>query len=580
MNVIFLKNIQSVKWNVDANGDFEDVSNWTPQLFPGGAGSSVTIDNTVMSSGVARAITFTGQHTTLDKLIIFRLALTLDGSTTGRNLYFKSLSGTSLISVTGTPGGSRSFSSNLILNFLNDITIEVSNFGLTFNCAIVGTGNITKIGTNRLTLTNNGNTIVGDWYVNEGELSSSADGRFGPTSNKIYLNGGTLLWGGTTTANREFILLQSSTVGVAAGTATMAGAISGNGNFIKSGAGTLVLSAANSFSGDVYINQGGLTINADNRFGGSSNKLFTSNNVTFTCSNGSTINASRELILNGDLNWSCISNNVTWGGIISGAGNLTKSGTAALTLSAVNTFVGDVYVNSGILNVSNNVRLGELSNKVYLNGGTFSITASVTISREVISQAASSISVSSGVTGVLSSVISGNFNITKLGAGTLTLSGTNTCTGQIEITAGELRLSSNWAGNILVNGASGQVVLWGGGTISGTVTLSNHTNALISPGGGSGSAGTLTVGALSMSATCIFRCYSAATATSKIQVNGNVTLDGVLDLPNSLNAGTYNIIEYTGSLTDNGITLGTNNTGRSISINVDTANKRVQIIAT
>jgi autotransporter-associated beta strand protein len=75
--------------------------------------------------------------------------------------------------------------------------------------------------------------------------------------------------------------------------------------------------------------------------------------------------------------------NLTFSGVISGAGGLTVTGlpiapdSAVITLGAANTFTGGVTLNSGNLAVGNNNALGATGNTLTVNGGTLQATGAV-----------------------------------------------------------------------------------------------------------------------------------------------------------------------------------------------------------
>ena len=75
--------------------------------------------------------------------------------------------------------------------------------------------------------------------------------------------------------------------------------------------------------------------------------------------------------------------------------------------------------------------------------------------------------------------------LTKVGAGMLTLSGTNTYTGLTTVSAGTLAVNGSLAGGVQVNGGA---TLKGSGSIGGTVTVA--PGGLVGPGN---SPGTLTI---------------------------------------------------------------------------------------
>jgi autotransporter-associated beta strand protein len=186
----------------------------------------------------------------------------------------------------------------------------------------------------------------------------------------------------------------------------------------------------------------------------------------------------------------------------SSGGTLTKTGSSALTLSGTNTFTGNFVVDAGSL-----VNNGSLAGTVVLNangsmtnngslvsakfsGGQFNVASGSTSSLATnFSIDASGGSINTGIdttiSGVLSddSVSSGG-TLTKTGSSALTLSGTNTFTGNLVVDAGSLVNNGSLAGAVVVN-ANG--MLKGAGTIagitsSGTVSPGNSPGTLTSTG--------------------------------------------------------------------------------------------------
>ncbi|MBI2570341.1 MAG: hypothetical protein HYV63_25345 [Candidatus Schekmanbacteria bacterium] len=118
------------------------------------------------------------------------------------------------------------------------------------------------------------------------------------------------------------------------------------------------------------------------------------------------------------------------------------------------------------------------------------------------------------------------------------------------------------------------------GTYSGTGTITAPSiglaGAVLSPGA---SAGTLTISAALSLADNTALNYDLGTASDKIVVNGNLVLDGTLDVSAApgIAAGTYTLIEYSGSLTDNGLAAGRPPAGFLVRVFVDSAAKKVMV---
>ena len=252
------------------------------------------------------------------------------------------------------------------------------------------------------------------------------------------------------------------------------------------------------------------------------------------------------------------------------------------------------YAANGILNVSgtanvtvgNNLRLGQAASAtVNLNGGTVtadSISTGGGASASVVNFNGGKLRASSapgnpwwpalsGVTAYIKSggaVIddngqsiiinqplldgTGGGGLTKTGSGTLTLTATNTFTGSTSVAKGTLTVNGRHTGTGLTTVSSG-ATLSGGGFLGGPVTVQN--GATIACGSGDLEMGTLL---LNPSSQLNFSLNSANITNVVLRVDGNLTLDGsllVTDLGGLKAGSNYPAIYYTGSLTNNGVTL-------------------------
>ncbi len=167
-------------------------------------------------------------------------------------------------------------------------------------------------------------------------------------------------------------------------------AISGSGQVVKSGDETLTLSGANSYTGGTTISGGTLV----------------ASNVEALGTGDITDNATLELNAGGDF-----ANN------IGGTGRVEKSGDDALTLSGSNTYTGGTLISGGTL-VANDVNAL----------GTGDITDNATLALNAV--------------GDFDNAISGSGKVEKSGDDALTLSGSNTYTGGTLISSGTLVASN------------------------------------------------------------------------------------------------------------------------------------------
>lgn len=161
------------------------------------------------------------------------------------------------------------------------------------------------------------------------------------------------------------------------------------------------------------------------------------------------------------------------------------------------------------------------------------------------------------------------YTLTKTGAGRLVIRGgtdnTNTL-GAIVVSAGELLVTSGTLdarlASVTVNSGA---LLGGAGNIFRPVTIENGGTLAA----GFDAAGTLTVGDLSLKNSSIlaFELGSLLGTNDKIAAQ-NLVLDGLLNVTNlgGLQVGSYTLMTYSGTLTDNGLTINNVPVGFSGSI--------------
>ncbi len=242
-------------------------------------------------------------------------------------------------------------------------------------------------------------------------------------------------------------------------------------------------------------------------------------------------------------------------------------GTSVISLSSA----GTLYVGSGgIVQVSTN-----LATAIWLSDGTLGAAAdwssslAMTVSNTTI-QAADSTGNAHNIT--LSGAISGS-SFTKTGGGVLTLSSlANSYTDGATVNAGTLLINGSVASGVNVN-SGGR--LGGSGTINGAVSIAD--GATLSPGA---SVGILTInGNLTLNNTSTL-AYELGVSSDRTVVNGDLTLDGVVNVSNAggLANGNYTLITYTGALTDNILNVGTLPSPFTGSVSNDLVNKRVVLV--
>ncbi len=362
-----------------------------------------------ISGGSLKLSSTSGSAQTLD-LSTFNMTLGVNANTPGAIL----IDGTAAWNINGSTGVLNAASaSDLIFQQYNTTNAVTVNAGITNGPALMS---LTKAGPGTLVLAGT-NTFTGSVFVNGGILkfsnvTAAGAGSLGNGSNTAVTisNGATLQYTGgsgtilgTATPGAHTYSLGGGngaiSVSEAATELTLNGVISGAGSLVKSGAGTLTLGAAATYTGSTIINTGTLKNSAVDRLPttpvfintGAVWDMSAGNDTVGTIFGGGTIEAggtARTLTVGGD-NVSSMTTDgsnsfTTFTGIFSGAAahNLTKTGNGTFTLANTftSTWTGTTTISSGILAVN-----GSLGNTSTIIGtgatlqGSGSIVGSVTV---------------------------------------------------------------------------------------------------------------------------------------------------------------------------------------------------------
>ncbi|MCI5052098.1 MAG: autotransporter domain-containing protein [Simkaniaceae bacterium] len=250
------------------------------------------------------------------------------------------------------------------------------------------------------------------------------------------------------------------------------GAGGGSGGTItKTGAATLTLPASNTFDQALAVNGGVLSVSEDSCMGVSSvdptiNGGQLQSTASFSSSRTFTVGASIGTFSPDD------GTTLTLNGEVTGVA-LQKSGDGTLTLANTNTFTGALTISSGTLSVSADDNMGDSGVNPTINGGTLAVSSDLTTARG-FTIGASSGTISSDNAVEIGGVITGSGGVTKLGSGTLTLTGANDYTGGTTLTEGGITLDGS-----------------GALSTTGTTALSAGTTFTIASGAGAKSIGTV-----------------------------------------------------------------------------------------
>ena len=250
--------------------------------------------------------------------------------------------------------------------------------------AISGTGGVTKDGAGTLTF-GVANSYTGATTINVGTLRLSIANGVGASAVTVA--------SGATFDLAGFSDTIGSLAGAGSVTSTAAGSVvlttgnasntnfsgdlsdgSGTVGLTKAGAGTFTLSGANTYTGITRINTGVLAIASDGvlgtapgapaaaqlTFGGGT--LQTTASFTLNSNRGVTMTGTGVFLVDPTMT-------LTYGGAITGAGNLTKTGTGTLVMSGTSTYTGTTTVSAGVLRVQSNAALGATSGGSLVSSG-------------------------------------------------------------------------------------------------------------------------------------------------------------------------------------------------------------------
>jgi autotransporter-associated beta strand protein len=343
-------------------------------------------------------------------------------------------------------------------------------------------------------------------------------------------------------------LASNSTIQVDAGSFTP-GAIGETGgprSLTKTGDGTLIFSAAQTYTGATEIQLGTLQLTAAERISNSSAVIVLSA-ASFDMNGFSETVGS--LAGGGDVDFGTVAGTVLtvggdnssteFSGSLSGTGSLVKSGSGTLTLSGASSYTGSTTINSGTLAITGNDALGA-GGTLTFNGGNLQLLAPTSLDRTVVLNAPATLVTAAGADVVISGSLNGSATLTKEGPGTLVIAGAGAT--PVLVADGTLSVTGSNTGFINV-GAGG--ILAGTGTTSGVAVQNGGT---LSPGP---LTATLNTGNLSLQAISDYHVQIAGPGAGEydsVNVTGSVTLAGNLTgellggfVPAGVDPGSYQI---------------------------------------
>jgi autotransporter-associated beta strand protein len=439
------------------------------------------------------------------------------------------------------------------------------------------------------------NGYSGGTVISAGTLALTGAGTLGATTNSTAISGGTLDLG--TTTQTQASLSQSggtvqngtmnvgsyqltggtlaSTTLVSASTSfdmqagTVNGLLSGAGQLQKSTAGTVTLSAANTYSGGTVISAGTLALTGAGTLGAATNAsaisggtldLGTSMQTQASLSqSGGTVqnggmNVGSYLLTGGSLAATAfVSASTSFdiragtvNGVLAGAGALQKSTASTVTLSAADTYTGATVISGGTLALtgagsiahSSQVNLANAAGTFDISGTTAgaSITTLAGVANSHVTLGAQTLTLSNGSTSY-AGIIQGTGGLAMTG-GTQTLTAVDTYTGATTINGGTLVVNGSIVTSSLTTVNAGGT--FAGAGLVGALTVNSGGAFAPGPLGSTGSMAVL--GNLTFRPGAAFLVQVTPSIASAAIVNGTASLAGTVNA--QFSPGSYMVNNY------------------------------------
>jgi len=441
-------------------------------------------------------------------------------------------------------------------------SFNVSQFGSTFQ----GFSTFDKLGSSAFALTGTTSQVT-PWTIRAGTLAIASDSALGANSGALTFNGsGTVLRiDGTVNSSRNISLASSGIIDTNGNAASIAGTISGGGALIKSGAGTLTLSASNAYTGSTEIDGGTLSISSDANLGTGGALVLSGGTLATTAS----FDTSRAVSMTDDSTISAATGTeLTLSGSIAGDGDLVMAGPGRLVLTGDNDY-GNTIVKQGVVrgdagalsgNIANasEVIFAQTDNAIFsgdiagydgVNGtmqkqGAGDLTLAAMSSLDWTVDEGRLISMSDRFGGDVALGIEGGFAFDQSFAGSYDgqLSGTGafsvTGGGFVELTAD----NSGFAGSTQVVGSTlaindmlgGSLMVGNGGNLQGSGEIGSGSGSTVTIASGGTLAPGNSIGTLNVNGDLTFQAGSryevevapGGTDSDRVAVTGTATLAG------------------------------------------------------
>jgi autotransporter-associated beta strand protein len=426
-----------------------------------------------------------------------------------------------------------------------------------------------KSGTSTWTLTGF-SSFTGPMTISDGTLKGGNAGVFGIFSPLVISSGafldlggfdqeiGTLAGAGTVTNSGGTTATLTTNGASTPFSGVIQDGAAGAVSLLKTGAGTLALTGANTYTGDTSIDGGTLAIQQNGSIisAVSLHAAFSTFDISGATADqtikglsgdgGTVVQLGSKTLTFGD------GSNQTFAGSITGTGGLIKQGSGTEILTGTSTYSGETTINEGALQANHANALSSFSD-YKLTSGASALVVNFNNTIGSLSGITGNVAINDGATLTVGAdntdtTYSGQIteagavsigNFTKTGTGTLVLTGANTYSGNTTVNTGTLEVDGSISSSRLTT-VNANATLAGGGTVGNTTINSGGT---LAPGGAL-STGTLTVNG-DLTANNAQLTFKLGTPGANFDIRGqsdHVAVTGDL----TISASTLNIINLGG----------------------------------